>query len=313
MPKEVLLQGKTMGTTYSVKLYIPEEQLKSMNLYSDVDQALEKVNQQMSTYLASSEVSKFNAANEGDVVAFSKQTANVIAESIELGNLTSGALDITIEPLVNLWGFGPEGRIISAPSAQDVIEVKSQLGLDKLVLEGNTITKPNAQLTLNLNAIAKGYGVDVVAELLESKGITNYLVEVGGEMRISGKKPNGNWQIAIEKPTANERAIQRVIATGTMGIATSGDYRSYFEDNGVRYSHLIDPNTGKPINHNLVSVTVLHPSCMIADGLATAINVMGPEKGLQLAEQENIPILMVLKTADGFEERTSNAFKPYLN
>lgn len=311
--QEVLLQGKTMGTTYSVKVVISESQMQKMNLYSDVEDTLESVNQKMSTYLNSSEVSKFNNAKVGEAVSMSSATLNVITEALNIANMTNGALDITIEPLVNLWGFGPNGKVLSAPSEEKIAEVKQHLGLDKIVVSETAINKVNDTVTLNLNAIAKGYGVDEVAKLLESKGIVNYLIEVGGELRVAGKKVNStDWVVAVEKPNADKRLVQKRLVPTNNAIATSGDYRNYFEEDGVRYSHLIDPATGKPISHKLVSVTVLDPSCMRADGLATALSILGPEEAIKVAKANALPVLLVFKTENGFEEWASEQFKPFL-
>lgn len=166
---------------------------------------------------------------------------------------------------------------------------------------------------MDLSAIAKGFGVDKVAEYLESQGARNYLVEIGGELRINGVNGKGHpWRVAIEKPTVNAGSVQEVILPGDNGVATSGEYRNYYELDGKRFSHTMDPLTGKPIQHRLVSVTVIHPSCMTADGLATVFMVMGPEKSLAYAKERGLAIFTITKTDDGFEEAYSDAFKPYL-
>jgi thiamine biosynthesis lipoprotein len=184
------------------------------------------------------------------------------------------------------------------------------VGVDKFTLNAGVVIKSNSKVYIDLSTIAKGYGVDVVADILERNQIQNYLVEIGGEMRVSGTKPMGvEWRIAIEKPTVGERAIQQIISIGDNAIATSGDYRNYFEQDGVRYSHLIEPTTGYPISHNLVSVTVIHPSSMTADGLATALNVMGTEKAKEIALRNNIAVFMVLKENGIFVEYFSPAFE----
>lgn len=168
---------------------------------------------------------------------------------------------------------------------------------------------------MDLSSIAKGFGVDVVADYFDDLGVADYLVEIGGELSLKGNNLEGvPWRIAIEKPTEDgSRAIQEVIEPGDMAVATSGDYRNYFEEDGVRYSHLIDPNSGMPISNHVVSVTVLHPSSMTSDALATAFSVMGEEKALALANQEQIPLLLVVKTEQGFKEYISDAFAPYMN
>ncbi|HHH0289830.1 TPA: FAD:protein FMN transferase, partial [Yersinia enterocolitica] len=183
-----------------------------------------------------------------------------------------------------------------------------------LAVENGALIKHIPELYVDLSAIAKGYGVDVVAEYLEAQNIDNYMVDIGGEVRTRGNNgENKPWRIAIEKPVAgSEQSAQEIIEPGRMAIATSGDYRNYFEQNGVRYSHTIDPETGRPIKHRLVSITVLDPSCMTADGLSTGLGVLGPERGMALANLLGIPVFMIVKTDDGFEERSSESFKPYL-
>ncbi len=310
----VLFQGRTMGTTWSVKMVVDEETLKGHSLYQDISAALEDVNHKMSTYRADSEVSRFNDYLQTTAFEVSEETAKVVAESLRVGRLSDGALDITVGPLVDLWGFGPDARPEVVPSDEVIAEVKQRTGLDKLKVVGNKLFKAVPELHIDLSATAKGYGVDKVAELLDKRQIHNYLVEVGGELRARGTKPNGQpWRIAIEKPQPGERSVQLVIMPGDMAVATSGDYRNYFEYDGQRYSHTIDPATGKPIQHNLASVTVLHPSCLTADALATALNVMGPEKGMALAEKLNLPVYMIVKGADGFSTLTSTAFYQMLN
>jgi len=308
---EIALAGRTMGTTYSVKIIKPiDSELDTDSLQDAIDQALINVNALMSTYDPNSELSLLNQAPSGQAFEISDQTEVVIQEAIRLAKLSDGVLDVTVGPLVNLWGFGPDKRPESIPSPQQLLNARQFVGIDKFVLKDSAITKLHRDVYIDLSTIAKGYGVDVVASIIETVGINAYLVEIGGEMRVKGAKPNGqSWRIAVEKPVTSERAIQRIVSIGDNAIATSGDYRNYYEQEGVRYSHLIDPNTGYPIDHNLVSVTVVHPSSMIADGLATALNVMGPEKAKLLAEKENLSVLLITKEGDEFVEYKSPEFE----
>ncbi|KEY60643.1 FAD:protein FMN transferase [Serratia sp. DD3] len=314
-PKQENLDGKTMGTYYSVR-YIPGDGTPSAEkLQQGIDQQLELVNQQMSTYRPDSELSRFNRSREiNKPFPVSAATAKVVLEALRLNHVTEGAMDVTVGPLVNLWGFGPEGRPDKVPSDEQLALRRSWTGSEHLAVEGNALVKRIPELYVDLSAIAKGYGVDVVVEYLQSQHVENYMVDIGGEVRTRGHNgENKAWRIAIERPTAGvEQTAHLVIEPGEMSIATSGDYRNYFEKDGVRYSHTIDPLTGKPINHNLVSVSVLSPSCMTADGLATGLNVLGPERGLALANLLGIPVFMIVKTDKGFEEHYSDAFKPYL-
>lgn len=314
---EVLLQGHTMGTTYNIKVVATAEEVATLKLHEKIDTALKQVNQEMSTYIPDSEVSRFNKSTSLDPVAVSDGFARVLAESIRLGELSGGKLDITVGPLVNLWGFGPELRPETVPSDELLASTRARVGLKNLHLKGNQLSKDIPNLYVDLSTTAKGYGVDVVAELIEKNGITNYLVEIGGEMRVRGFKHTGElWAIAIEKPifdpSGNHRAVQQVIIPKDNAVATSGDYRIYFEADGQRFSHIIDPDTGSPINHNLVSVTVIESSSMTADGLSTTLMVMGAEKGLEFAIKNDLAALFIYKSENGFTEEFTVKFKQYL-
>ena len=314
---EILLQGQTMGTTYNIKVVATLEQVKALRLRNKIDALLKKVNQEMSTYIPDSEISQFNQSNSSEAFEVSDGFARVLKESIRLGELSNGKLDITVGPLVNLWGFGPEQRPEKVPSEAMLTSTSALVGLENLHLKGNQLSKDIPNLYVDLSTTAKGYGVDVVAELIESNGIVNYLVEIGGEMRLKGFKHTGElWAIAIEKPildpSGEQRAVHQVIIPKDNAVATSGDYRNYFEADGKRFSHIIDPETGRPINHSLVSVTVIHPSSLTADGLSTTLMVMGTEKGLEFAESNNLAALFIYKTENGFSERFTIKFKQYL-
>ncbi|WP_019277462.1 FAD:protein FMN transferase [Vibrio coralliilyticus] len=312
--EQIHLSGPTMGTTYNIK-YIESEGIPSPEaLQKEVDRLLEEVNDQMSTYRKDSELSRFNQNQTSTPFEVSPQTATVVKEAIRLNGLTLGALDVTVGPLVNLWGFGPEARPEVVPTDEELAARKANTGIQHLTVEGNLLTKDIPNLYVDLSTIAKGWGVDVVADYIQSQGIQNYMVEVGGEMRLKGINREGvKWRIAIEKPSADERAVQEIIEPGDMAVATSGDYRIYFERDGVRYSHIINPQTGKPIRHKVVSVTVLDKSSMTADGLATGLMVLGEEQGMKIANENNIPVFMIVKTEDGFKEMASEAYKPFMN
>lgn len=314
-PEQINLEGKTMGTSYSIKYMSDSKTLSPEQLQQEIDRKLEQVNDQMSTYRPNSELSRFNKIQKVNTAfPVSAATAKVVREAIRINRLTDGALDVTVGPLVNLWGFGPEGRPNVVPTDAEIAKRQEWVGIDNLAVENGALVKRIPELYVDLSAIAKGYGVDVVAEYLEAKNIDNYMVDIGGEVRTRGNNgENKPWRIAIEKPVAgSSQSTQEVIEPGRMAVATSGDYRNYFEQNGVRYSHTIDPKTGRPINHRLVSITVLDPSCMTADGLSTGLGVLGPERGMALANLLGIPVFMIVKTDEGFEEHSSESFKPYL-
>jgi len=309
--QEYHLQGKTMGTTYNIKVI--GENLDVEKLQQGIDQELKQLNQEMSTYISDSELSQFNQSTSLESTKVSKGLARVIKEAIRLGELSNGALDVTVGPLVNLWGFGPEYRPETVPSDDLLAATKARVGLDKLTFENGKLGKAIPNLYVDLSTIAKGYGVDLVAEFLEANGINNYLVEIGGEMRLKGFKHTGElWHVAIEKPLSTERSVHQLIIPKDNAVATSGDYRIYFEADGQRFSHIIDPETGKPINHKLVSVTVIHPSSMTADGLSTAMMVMGEDRALAFAEEHDLAVYIIAKTDHGFVEQSTVKFMQYL-
>ncbi|MEW6982315.1 FAD:protein FMN transferase [Colwelliaceae bacterium 6471] len=309
---EILLQAPTMGTTYNIKV-VAASSFDKAQLQQKIDTLLKQVNQEMSTYIPDSELSLFNRSQSLTGTPISKGLQRVVAEAIRLGQLSQGKLDVTVGPLVNLWGFGPEYRPETVPSDEVLAATKARIGLDKLTLNGNLMSKAIPDLYVDLSTIAKGYGVDMVAELLEKEGFENYLVEIGGEMRLKGFKHTGElWHVAIEKPISEERSVQQIIVPKDNAVATSGDYRIYFEADGQRFSHIIDPHTGKPISHKLVSVTVIHPSSMTADGLSTAMMVMGEDEAYAFAQENNIAAYLISKTDDGFKEQITVKFMPYL-
>jgi len=309
-PTEIAISGETMGTTYTIKVVQPPEgPIDVKALQGAIDDALIQVNALMSTYDPNSELSRLNKTTAGEPFPISQQTEYVLREAIRLHSLSGGSLDVTVGPLVNLWGFGPDKRAEVIPTQSQLLEIEDYVGIDKFELNLGVVTKLHSKLYIDLSTIAKGYGVDVVADIIHKNKIKDYLVEIGGEMRVAGKKANGNdWRIAIERPITHERAVQKIISIGNNAVATSGDYRNYFEQDGVRYSHLIEPTTGYPITHNLVSVTVVHASSMTADGLATALNVMGAEQAKALAISDDLAVFMIMKEGDDFIEYASPAF-----
>lgn len=318
-PEQITLQGKTMGTTYTVK-YIDNGEVKGLanpeKIKSELDGLLVEVNNQMSTYQQDSEISRFNQLKEANqAVEISQDFAKVVAEAIRLNKMTEGALDVTVGPLVNLWGFGPDKRLNKVPSDEQIKERSSYVGIDKISLKTDSkpmLTKSEPNLYLDLSSIAKGFGVDKLAEHLEKIGLSNYLIEIGGELRGKGKNLQGlDWRIAIEQPIMEQaQSVQITVPLHNLGMATSGNYRNYFDDeNGNRLSHIIDPQKLSPVSHNLASITVLAPTTMTADGLSTGLFVLGAEKALALAEREKLAIFLIVKSGDKFETQMSSEFK----
>jgi thiamine biosynthesis lipoprotein len=308
----VILSGSTMGTYYRVTLAAIPTTLGEGELQASIDTRLGKINTGMSTYLSDSEVSRFNRYTGKDWFPVSADTATVVAEALQIFRQSEGAFDITVGPLVDLWGFGPPEGTRSIPSPESIENTLKKVGSQHLHvrLSPPAIKKSEtSDVQIDLSGIAKGFAVDSVADSLEEFGVTDYLVDIGGEMLARGRKKDGSsWTIAIESPIVNERSIHKTIAVSDQAIATSGDYRNYFESDGKRYSHEIDPRTGRSIQHRLVSVTVLAPSCMLADAWATALIVLGPKRGLQSAEGENLAAFFIIKGDEGFLEKKSSAF-----
>jgi thiamine biosynthesis lipoprotein len=266
----------------------------------------------MSTYQPSSELSQFNSSRATEPFPVSAETLQVFAEAQRISAATGGAFDITVGPLVNLWGFGPNAKPLMIPADEEVERLRPRIGWSRIEVDTalSTIRKSEPEMYCDLSAIAKGYAVDRVAEGLAALGLADTMVEVGGEVRTRGRNAAGEpWRIAIERPDTAQRAFQEVVPLSDLAMATSGDYRNFYEQDGVRFSHTIDPRTGRPIQHRLASVSVIDPVCMRADGYATALMVLGEEEGFKLAEEQGLAALFLVRKGDGFEERATAAFK----
>lgn len=312
-PEKISFSGKTMGTTYSVTVYSKDPRHNKEEIQKKVDIVLKRVNAQMSTYDPESELSQFNQFKSTQPMVISRDLERVVNRGLEIAEETEGALDITVGPLVNLWGFGPQARPEKEPSEEELNAVQEKTGYQKLRVENHQLIKDNPDLYVDLSTIAKGFGVDRVAHLLDQLRIKQYLVEIGGEVIAKGGKPDeALWRLAIEKPVSTERAVQHVVQFKDGALATSGDYRIYYEEDGKRYSHIIDPVTGAPVQHNLVSTSVYAEDTMSADAYATALLVMGTERAKSFAKKHNMAVMLIYKTDDGFEEYMSDAFKPLL-
>lgn len=311
-PEEHRFQGPIFGTGYHVTVFADLSESEYQALDAGILAELERVDELMSTYRDDSELSRFNRAPVGVPFFLSPATAEVVNEALRIARLSDGAFDVTVGPAVNLWGFGPEGRPEQVPDAATLAAALARVDVHALRLEDGRLTKTKP-VYVDLSGIAKGYATDRVADHLAAQGTENYLIEVGGEIRTHGEKPSGApWRIAVEKPVSSERSVQRIVDLGDAAVATSGDYRNYFEAGGVRYSHTIDPRTGKPITNRVASVTVISQRSATADALATAFTVMGADAGLKLAERENIAVYFIVRSDEGFEIRMSPAFAPYL-
>lgn len=312
-PKTLELSGQTMGTSYNVLVVRPGS--RDAALDSDVQSLLAEINRQMSTYRQDSELSEINRAKLDTWLPVSPQLFEVLVLSQSINGQSGGAFDITVGPLVNLWGFGPEQTTGELPGLALIEEALATAGADAFELDTDSLAiKKLKPAFIDLSAVAKGYGADKLAELLRARGYRNYMVEIGGELRVSGKNARGQlWRLAIEKPVPIPGEVFQAISVTDAGVATSGDYRNYFEIEGSRYSHTIDPLTGSPVKHNLVSVTVVASSSAAADAWATALNVLGGCKGLALAEQLQLAAYFITEKDGELVAQYSQAFSPYLD
>lgn len=301
--------GPTMGTRYRVSFVAEQE---ATGPQPAIDALLAKTNRQMSTYDPQSELSRFNQYEQTDWFTVSPATAKVVAYCLELAAKSEGAFDPTVGPLVNLWGFGPNPSAFEPPNDAKIAAALERVGHTKVEarLAPSALRKSDPSVYLDLSAAAKGYGVDAVAELLADEGYTAFMVEIGGEVRTKGTKPDEQpWRIGVEAPDSDGQKLQRVLELTDQAIATSGDYRNFFMHEERRYSHTINPMTGKPVDHQLATVSVLAETCLEADALATALLVMGPERGYNWAVREKLAAMFVSRTDDNtWTEQTTPAW-----
>ena len=302
--------GTTMGTGWSVLISAATLPLPRRQLRAQFDAILDRVNREMSTYLPDSELSMLNAAPGADPLPVSPSLLQVLQAARRVSRLTQGAFDVTVGPLVNLWGFGPN-QDFTVPTDEQVRLASALAGYEKLQLDpaASTLKKAHDGIYIDLSAIAKGHGVDRLADYLDNLQADGYLVEIGGEIRARGV--NGEqapWRVGIEQPVAGARGVRRIIGLDNTALATSGDYRNFFEQDGTRYSHLIDPRSGRPVSHGLASVTVLHPSATLADAWATALLTLGPEQGFATALENGLPAYFIVHHNEGFREKFTPGF-----
>lgn len=319
------ISGPIFGTRYHISVVMEDDQIRLQQLAGGIEQVLDGVDAAMSTWREDSELSRFNSLpDQSDWTALSVPLYTVLLEAETVSALTDGAFDVTIGPVVNLWGFGPDARPDKVPDEATLARILDRTGHEKIELRDQPpgIRTSETQY-LDLSAIAKGFGVDEVGRYLVAEGISSYLVEIGGEVRVGGRKPDGSaWRLAIETPGDAAEQVNRIVALGGAlavdsvrnyrALATSGDYRNYYEFNGQRYSHTLDPQTGKPITHNLASVTVIAENCMRADALATGFTVMGFKDAMALAVRQNIPAYFIVRGEAGFEAHYTPAFSSFI-
>jgi thiamine biosynthesis lipoprotein len=311
----IVLSGPTMGTTYRVTIPRRPSGLSARMIGLELRQVLDRIDATMSTYRADSEVSRFNRTIHDEWFPVSADTSRVAASAIAMAQLTEGAFDPTVGPLVDLWGFGPAGPFARGPEAAMVSEKRKHIGYASLEVrqEPSSLRKRHLDLRIDFSGIAEGFAVDQMTERLEAFGVSDSLIELGGELRCRGTNPVGRpWTIAIETPSLAATEPQGRIELTNAAVATSGDYRKFLLVDGRRYSHVIDPRTGRPVDHGLASVTVIDGSAMRSDALATALLVMGPEAGVAFAERYHIAALFIARGETGFPERMTAPFARYL-
>ena len=310
-PEIAELSGRTMGTGYSIKLSPAPRGSRLDELQRSVEKRLETINRQMSTYRSDSDLMRFNRSADTDWQAQPAAIVELVDRASAISVLSGGRYDVTVGPLVNLWGFGNSGERESAPAADEVRDTLARVGHRQLETRSRPpgLKKSHPQLEVDLSSIAKGWAVDQIAELVRSAGFSDFLVEIGGELRAHGQKAPGlPWRIAIEQPSDEARVVQRIIALQDIAMATSGDYRNFFTDNGQRYSHTIDPKTGEPVQHRLASVTMLAEECATADAWATALLALGERLGPELADAQGLKALFIVRVGEGLREQFSRAW-----
>jgi thiamine biosynthesis lipoprotein len=310
--RPVEISGATMGTQYHVTIAQAPGDIDIDALQRDIDAELHRINAQMSTYLPDSEISRFNSQNDVHWFEVSPEFASVVQRARRISEETAGAFDVTVGPLVNRWDFGPERTNLEMPSAAEVATLMQAVGFRLIEVRDKppALRKQRPDVQIDLSAIAKGFAVDRIMQLLEAHGLRNCMAEIGGEIRVRGTNPGrAAWRVGIERPVTNARVMQRVVHLRDAALATSGDYRNFIEVGGRRYSHLIDPRTGYPVDHRLASVSVIADDCLSADAWATALMVLGPEDGYQLAQQRGLPVLLIERTETGLLERATPEFE----
>ena len=310
------LGGRIFGTTWSATYQHAPDDLSAEAVKTEIESAFELVNQSMNHYDPESLISDFNQLPPGEPIEVDWDFAYVLTAALALGEATGGAYDVSVSALSDLWGFGPNGPT-RLPTQGEIDVALSQVGASQLEWqpETRTLAKRVPNLKLDFSSLAKGYAVDLAADALDELGLEHYMLEVGGEVRVRGQSPRGgDWRIAVERPDPTARgSVQTALSVSDTGIATSGDYRNFFESEGRRYSHLIDPQRGYPIQHDVVSVTVVHGSAMMADAWATALIVLGSEKAMVLAEERRLAVYLLKRSGDRIEALSSASMAQWLD
>lgn len=314
-PRELAISGPTMGTTYSLKVVSAPDQIDAHALRVAADEVLARIDRSMSGYRDDSEISQFNASPSTQWYEVSSDLAKVIDYALRISRQSGGTFDITVAPLVAAWGFGPTGEPIELPDAARLAALKAEVGYEKLQarLHPPALRKSTATLQVDLNGIAPGYAVDLMAERLRDMHLSNYMIDIGGEVRAHGRNARGQaWRIAVERPIDAEPEPYAIVQLEDAAVTTSGEYRHYFDRDGRRYSHTIDPRSGRPVEHSLAAVVVIGPTSMHTDAWATAFNVLGTEAGRELALELHMPVMFIETGGTELHSVATPQFEPYL-
>ena len=314
-PAHATIRGLTMGTSYTVELAAPMDDATRTGLKELIDAELTAINQSMSTYDPRSELSEFNRRQDLRWVPASRGLLEVLDRASRVSAATQGAFDVTVGPLVDLWGFGPQIRTRRVPNDAVIERVRESVDYQhvQIDLSAGAIRKRHSRTQVDLCAIAKGYGVDRVAMVLDRQGVHDYLVEIGGELRAKGTTAAGKpWRVGIERPVEGRHVVGEIVLLKNRAIATSGTTEDFFEQDGRHYSHIIDPKTARPVEHPAMAVSVIADTTMEADASATALVVLGPERGYSLAQARDLAVLFVTASGSTFDVRVTDAFRAHL-
>ena len=305
------LEGFAQGTTYHLTFIAPAE-LNSAQLHTEVEAELQRIDDVFSNYRDDSVIEKFNAEQSTEPLAVTEEMTALIDIARGVNRASHGCYDLTIKPLFDLWGFKKDE--FSPPTEDALAQTLASVGMDKLeTLDSTLWRKQLPSLRVDVSSIGQGYAVGQIVKIFSQHNIENYLVEIGGELQARGKKPNGDaWRVGLDKPLPNERKLQKIVnfdSGAPMALMTSGTYRHYFDSEGKRYSHILDARSGKPVEHNTVSVTILHPNPTVADAWSTALNCLGSKEGMAIADDNRIAVLYIDQEGDELIESESAALK----
>ena len=303
------VSGPTMGSSYTVQYVRTPGGPAPQVVQREVERVLEEIDRQLSTYRSDSLIETFNRLPANSCQMMPAQVLTLVHLGEQFSQQSDGAFDLTVEPLLDVWGFGPQSRSEKVPDAQALASARQRVGHGHLRIVGEQLCK-DAPVELDFNSIAAGQAVDQLVVRLQGLGVASLLVEVTGELKALGRKPDGGaWQIALELPRDDRQIARQIVPVDGYGVSTSGDYRNYFEENGQRYSHTFDARLGKPVKHDLAAVTVFDHSALMADGYSTLLLILGPEQGWNFALTHEIAAVFVTRVTDGFVSRSTPAFE----